>query len=704
VAAVQDFPRPETVKELQAFLGMVNFYRRFLPAIARTLKPLTDSLRGGLHASDPVQWPPECAEAFAASKHALLHATCLAHPTAGAQLSLAVDASATHVGATLQQQLPGHSMFQPLGFFSKKLEPAQQKYSAFDRELFAVYAGIWHFRHMLEGRKFAVLTDHKPLTHAVSRVSDPWTAQQCRHLAYVAEYTSDIRHIPGLSNIVADTLSRPPGHVPRVARGQAPSPSFPAGGLSAGNSQRATSSPSRPGPQSPASSSGQEPATPHVQPVLAPLVPATPTLPVNLAAMASRQELCPSVQRLRASDALRLQSVRVQGAQLLCDVSRGVPGPVVLLQDRLGVFQVLHGLAHPRIRATRRLVSARFVWHGLARDVGAWCRDCQTCQRGKVTKQPAAPLHSFPTATRHFLHVHVDLVGPLPTSAEGYVYLLTVIDRATRWFEAVPLKNMEADTVAEQFVTCWVARFGVPATVTSDQGPQFTSATWSGLCRQLGTQYILTTAYHPQANGMVERVHRQLKDALRARGAGAAWHSHLPWILLGLRAAPKEGSGISAAEMAEMVLGVPVQLPGGLLATPEAARDHPATLFQCAPSYAQVVDSPPAHLAAAPFVYIRRGGCGPPLTPLYMGPYEVLSKHAKTFTLKVGDKTEVVSVDRLKPHTGTSPVVGCSSSSSGAGQTCCQFKGPVCDFVSRRLGVAPVETRMNVVFTIVWSV
>jgi hypothetical protein len=88
---VLDFPRPETVKELQAFLGMVNFYRRFLPAIAKTLKPLTDSLHGGLHASDPVQWSPECAEAFAASKLTLLQAKCLAHPTAGAQLSLAVE-------------------------------------------------------------------------------------------------------------------------------------------------------------------------------------------------------------------------------------------------------------------------------------------------------------------------------------------------------------------------------------------------------------------------------------------------------------------------------------------------------------------------------------------------------------------------------------------------------------------------------------
>jgi transposase InsO family protein len=94
----------------------------------------------------------------------------------------------------------------------------------------------------------------------------------------------------------------------------------------------------------------------------------------------------------------------------------------------------------------------------------------------------------------------------------------------------------------------------VPGTVTTDRGAQFTSALWSSTCMSLGIKHVLTTAYHPQSNGMVERVHRQLKDALRARGAGPAWHSHLPWVLLGLRAAPKEDSAVSSAEL---VTGTP---------------------------------------------------------------------------------------------------------------------------------------------------
>jgi hypothetical protein len=186
VSAVLDFPRPNTVKELQGFLGLLNFYRRFLPAVARTLQPLTDALRGDRKGNDPVDWSADMEAAFSASKKALASATYLAHPLPGAVLSLNVDASATHIGAGLHQRRPGSIHWEPLGFFSKKLEPAQTKYSAFDRELLACSLGIRHFRHMLEGRRFTIFTDHKPLTYALSRVSEPWTARQARHLSYVA--------------------------------------------------------------------------------------------------------------------------------------------------------------------------------------------------------------------------------------------------------------------------------------------------------------------------------------------------------------------------------------------------------------------------------------------------------------------------------------------------------------------------------------
>ncbi len=157
----------------------------------------------------------------------------------------------------------------------------------------------------------------------------------------------------------------------------------------------------------------------------------------------------------------------------------------------------------------------------------------------------------------------------------------------------------------------------MPATVTTDRGTQFTSASWAGMCSRLGIEHTLTSAFHPQANGMVERVHRQIKDALRAREAGSAWHSHLPWVLLGLRAAPKEDSGVSSAER---VLGTPLHLPGELLNVP---KPPPARLPMDLPrtcTYAEVAARPPAHLAQAKFVYIRRGGRVPPPGASLRGP------------------------------------------------------------------------------------
>jgi hypothetical protein len=117
VAAVQGFPRPGTMKELQAFLGIVNFYHRFLPGVAKTLRLLIDALHGRLKGSDVIAWTLECAAAFTAAKGVLLLATHLAHPTAGAHLNFEVDASATHVEVTLQQRLPGESGCRSLGFF-----------------------------------------------------------------------------------------------------------------------------------------------------------------------------------------------------------------------------------------------------------------------------------------------------------------------------------------------------------------------------------------------------------------------------------------------------------------------------------------------------------------------------------------------------------------------------------------------------------
>ena len=158
--------------------------------------------------------------AFEASKAAMVNAAELVHPVEGAELSLVVDALATHVGAVAQQRTAVGG-FRLLAFYSAKLSPAQQRYSTF--ELLAAYQAVRHFRWLVEGRRFHILSDHKPVSFALGCTMDAWSARQQRHLSYIAEYTGNIRHIPGKSNIVADALSRPAAAVAPAGATGAPS-------------------------------------------------------------------------------------------------------------------------------------------------------------------------------------------------------------------------------------------------------------------------------------------------------------------------------------------------------------------------------------------------------------------------------------------------------------------------------------------------
>ncbi len=174
-----------------------------------------------------------------------------------------------------------------------------------------------------------------------------------------------------------------------------------------------------------------------------------------------------------------------------------------------------HSLSHPGIRATQRLLTTRYVWPSINADVRRWTQSCLQCQRSKVQCHTVTPLSTFATPDARFDKVHIDIVGPLPPS-NGCTYILTCIDRFTCWPEAIPIADITAETVAKAFVSGWISRFGVPSTTTTDHGRQFEFALWEKLMHLLGSKRIRTTSYHPIANGLIERFHRQLKAALKA--------------------------------------------------------------------------------------------------------------------------------------------------------------------------------------------
>jgi hypothetical protein len=135
---------------------------------------------------------------------------------------------------------------------------------------------------------------------------------------------------------------------------------------------------------------------------------------------------------------------------------------------RQAIFSHIHSIAHPGIRATKRMISARYVWRGMAADIAGFCRDCQRCARGKVTSTVHTQIQPIELLVKRFSHVHIDIVGPLPALPGGCTHLLTMVDRSTRWAEAVPLVNTSTTSCAAAFFNSWVSRFGVPAALTSD--------------------------------------------------------------------------------------------------------------------------------------------------------------------------------------------------------------------------------------------
>jgi transposase InsO family protein len=206
------------------------------------------------------------------------------------------------------------------------------------------------------------------------------------------------------------------------------------------------------------------------------------------------------------------------------------------------------------------MITQRYFWPNMNKDIGIWNKECVVCQKVKVQRHTVTDLGTFPKSER-FEHVHIDIVGPLPTTSEGYRYVVTMVDRFTRWPEVIPVKDITAEVVCKAMYENWICRFGCPKRITSDQGRQFESELFSTLMKTLGIQKIITTAYHPQSNGMVERFHKSLKEALKARllDSNKAWVDELPTVMLGLRTACRSDSNYSAVEL---VLGHNLRLPG----------------------------------------------------------------------------------------------------------------------------------------------
>lgn len=262
---------------------------------------------------------------------------------------------------------------------------------------------------------------------------------------------------------------------------------------------------------------------------------------------------------------------------------RSVHQIVVPQKFRGNILDLAHDSSfagHQGVRKTLDRVWRNFWWPGVRRDVSRYCRTCHTCQLVGKCNQPVkkAPLIPIPPFNEPFSRIVVDIVGPLPKTTSGNVYILTMMDMATRYPEAIPIRTANTKTVVRELVN-FFTRFGLPNEIQSDQGSVFLSKSCKQTLKELGINQVISTAYHPQTQGALERYHQTMKNMLRKYCAENSrdWDKGLPFVLFATREVPNETLGFSPFEL---MFVHEVRGPLKILKESWLAREHSRGLLE----------------------------------------------------------------------------------------------------------------------------
>ena len=504
VKAIQDAPHPRNVTELKSYLGLLTYYSRFLPNLSNTLAPLYKLLKRTVQWN----WNEEQETAFTQSKKLLLSSQLLVHFDSTLEIRLACDASAYGIGAVLSHKMPDGSE-KPVGFVSRTLSDAEKKYSQIEKEALACVFGVKRFHTYLFGHHFVLQTDHKPLMTLFNESKEIPTQASGRIRRWALtlsayEYTIACRTTRQHAN--ADAMSRLPL------------------------------------PETP-----KKVAVPAEFVLMVEKLEDAPITAKEIARWTQRDPLMSTVFRhiadgwptspteeLRPYWTKRLELTTFAGCILWS--GRVVVPP----QGRKKVLIDLHG-GHPGVSRMKALSRSLVWWPGLDSDIEKIVKACAPCQQSQPS--PAvAPLHPWQWPTRPWSRLHIDYAGPM----DGKMFLV-VIDAHSKWIEVFPTSHATALTTVQHLRQLF-AQFGIPDSIVSDNGTQFTAQEFQDFCKSNGIQHIRSSPYHPSSNGLAERAVQVFKQGMKKASSGTV-SDKVSRLLFHYRITPHTTTGLTPSEM-----------------------------------------------------------------------------------------------------------------------------------------------------------
>ena len=470
-SAIESWETPSCKRDVQSFLGLVNYYRRFVRNCSAIAKPLTE-----LTKNTPFVWTDRQDEAFKTLKRAITTAPVLKTFDPEYPVVVTTDASKDAIGAVLEQEFPCGK--HPVAFYSRTLNEIESRYSAHELELLGVVDTLRAWRCYLHGRKFIVHTDHDPLRYLETQ--QKLSPKQVRWIQRLLEYDFEMKPIKGKSNVVADALSRPSRRdnersekYPRKILNKLLDRSF------------------------------------HIN-ALSILQPSTRMQQI----LARDYESDPEFQEHYNSprDPFTLKDGILFRLTKFC-VPKGN-----FREQLLHDYHTVPCSGHLGELKTRNRIEPLYYWKTLRKDVKAYVGSCPTCQAIKsVNHKPYGYLQPIPPPEEKWKTISMDFVTPLPKTKNGHCGILNVVCKLSKMLRIICLpEKLNAEKVALLFKEHVYRHYGLPDKIICDRDPIFMSRFWKTLFASLKTRIAPSTAYHPQTDGQTEIVNRKVEEMIRS--------------------------------------------------------------------------------------------------------------------------------------------------------------------------------------------